>query len=157
MIMWNILIFILEVFSNLLANVIATFITPYFKKRKKLAISIFVVLIMFLIINRYSENVNVSDWSYWQNKSSLEYSVHVQDGITGDDIENAEVQLEIGIAPPQLKSTRTDGSVTFEISTSYLGQLGTLIVKAPSYKRRTKDITVIKDSPTEIILLQPVP
>ncbi|HEX6292944.1 MAG TPA: hypothetical protein VFZ66_27420 [Herpetosiphonaceae bacterium] len=157
MIMWNILILIVEVISNLLANVIATFITPYFKNRKKLLISIFVALIMFLMINRYPENVDISDWSYWQNKPSLEYTVHIQDSITGDDIEDAEVQLEIGIAPPQLKNTRTDGSVTFEVSTSYLGQLGTLIVKAPYYKRRTKDITVMEDSATELILLQPAP
>lgn len=88
--------------------------------------------------------------------SQLQYTVHVQDRITGSDVSRATVTVFIaGGAAPVSDITEDRGFARIPIDNSYKGQPATLVVEATGYKRCTRDINLTKDNLPEAVLLEP--
>jgi|GEM_PF-6753185 len=89
------------------------------------------------------------------SSSNFALLVRVQAKNTGQDIEGAEVTIEVGGKAPFRGFTDANGVARIYVDISFENRPGRLIVKASNYKTRIEEIDLIKDALPTIILLEP--
>jgi Tol biopolymer transport system component len=82
--------------------------------------------------------------------------VRVQAKDTGQDIEGAEVIIEVTGQAPAKGVTVTGGMARIFIDISFVNKPGRLIIEATNYKKRVEEIDLIKDALPTVILLEPI-
>jgi hypothetical protein len=89
--------------------------------------------------------------------ATFEYQVRVQDGLSSQPIQNAEVIIEGSGFAPRNDLTDVNGVAIVRIDVSHVGELGRLIVEAQGYPRHVENINLLENELPDVVALEPQP